>query len=1209
MGEAGSNETVISVTGLKPGHYYNVRVIAVGSNNYQTPSRTVRLNTYGADSRPDLGTAGRLPASFNPDEAEPPARDRDHAEENGGHNMPYVETAALVQDVQNNPVREPPAAQAAASGAGARRNTVGRKHSQSIGSASQEQHQQHVGSDTPTTDGGHEESVAELQRRFDKIRAEIAAVDEEREREKVESRRLIDGLVEQRQEKRKEQQEKEKTTAELKRDVGTSERAARAALNKKTQKEKTLREREAERSRFIERSNSWRREEEKLRKEREEYDAQRAEIAAAHEKDKTSMAEYNSSVAKNIADMEAELKERSARVHELTEARKRLPGNEEDKAQAQEHLQRVRAWEQRENGHRNTIRALERKMREINHRAKEFMEQHFFIQGGETPAELDFANAGQVKRRSRFSGSMSSVMAGPSPMAQYNASGDSPYSHGGAYPTASTSAAAGHMPVFVPGNRPLLFDPESSSRLIDDGGRKMSLTAGAPLSPNAASLLPSGILGEDEPPSPTSRTAYLNDMLATGGPWTDVAGAAAATAAAAEAQSPTSSSRSISMLSSPRSSSQNLPFPSQYPGVDGGAAGDRRSLPGLRGDYTVPASAAGGSGAVGASTGASSSRIGSIFSATFHRNRAAKPPTMSSALDQGGPLLGTLKPGQSRSFPRQTDESGGESSSTAYGTTPVGGGPGSRRRISFSSGLNMFNRNSLPAGVVETSSTFPTISRPFAGSSSRRMIHHLGAAGGSSGALVVSDRDPSSPRPASLASSDMPRPSTDSGSFWGIGGPPPGHNPRPWGPGDTGFWPSRSASRRASVHDSPSALETSLATADDKVLYDKDLADPHVSPSQVGVIGSKPPKKGANSKAGGSGAGGSTNSSSQRLNPAAKVFSFGSLFEKKPDKDKESSAAGDATSTAKSKDKSRARDREKKSKRGCGSTGPTSNPETPGHASTHPPPTSSSSLTADDYSSPPTSEGHRKSRDALSVHTQTSTVSESRESLSLDLVHTLSMSSNTPSLDYPTAAAPPASSVAARDVKESETALKKLFRKGSSSKFSLSRGTSGSAAGGTSASTATSTPEGSLPKSLSGGGGLFKKGPASIASSTGNASAVAIQGSGGVERTSFQADSHEDHHSTSAGLEGSMHSADGSISGGNLPLVTPNSGTAAGSPSLGPISGSATSSPNPGKDGSRWGRFSMKKKGKSGAAAAQAQVAGSVDGSEVDGEGAGVLSK
>lgn len=175
-------------------------------------------------------------------------------------------------------------------------------------------------------------------------------------------------------------------------------------------------------------------------------------------------------------------------------------------------------------------------------------------------------------------------------------------------------------------------------------------------------------------------------------------------------------------------------------------------------------------------------------------------------------------------------------------------------------------------------------------------------------------------------------------------------------------------------------MTTTLANADDEILDDADLLNPQTSASQVGVIGSRPP--------------GRTRSIPKSLNPNAPTFmgNVSNMFRKDKDKD---SAASDAGGKSKSKDKSKGKHKEVT----------TPNLELP--------------PSLDD--SPTDS---RVSRDTYSVHTQTS-VSESHDSLPLD-----STVSNTASdSNFTTSSA---------TQKDQENKVRKLFRKGSSSKFSLS---------------------------------------------------------------------------------------------------------------------------------------------------------------------------
>jgi len=203
-------------------------------------------------------------------------------------------------------------------------------------------------------------------------------------------------------------------------------------------------------------------------------------------------------------------------------------------------------------------------------------------------------------------------------------------------------------------------------------------------------------------------------------------------------------------------------------------------------------------------------------------------------------------------------------------------------------------------------------------------------------------------------------------------------------------------------------LTTTLASADDDILDPTDMNDPQTSPSQVGVIGSRPP--------------GGSKSKGLTLNPNAPTF-MGNIFRKDKDKERESAAEKDKP---RSKDKSGSKDKDK-GKEGKGKSKEVTTPSIE-----LPPPT----LDESPWDS-------RMSRDTFSVHTLPS-VSESHESLPLD-----SAVSNTPS------------DINSGPSKDPENVVRKLFRKGSSSKFSLS-------------------------SRLGKDSGLFKKGPGSASNSDKN---------------------------------------------------------------------------------------------------------------------------
>jgi len=182
------------------------------------------------------------------------------------------------------------------------------------------------------------------------------------------------------------------------------------------------------------------------------------------------------------------------------------------------------------------------------------------------------------------------------------------------------------------------------------------------------------------------------------------------------------------------------------------------------------------------------------------------------------------------------------------------------------------------------------------------------------------ERDPTSPRPASIASSEFPRPSAESAPFgWpametGLAkNSPLAAN---WSLNVTQPW-SRNPSRRPSIQHggSSGALSTGLATEEDEFLPIENL-----SPPPVGVIGTRPSS--------------SHKPVTPKLNPAAPTFKAMFIRTSKADKGKGKAQDTDSADEAASKP-------------------------------------------SDDYSPAPP----RKSRDTYSIRTDDSSMADSHESL------------------------------------------------------------------------------------------------------------------------------------------------------------------------------------------------------------------------------------
>ena len=839
VGESPGNEIAITVTGLKPNHFYNIRVVAMGPNNFQAASQTVRLRTFGKDGKPYLGNA-RLPANFvDDDQLRPKGADDGNGPGATMCSFAAVEAAPVLD---GNPANT---RDTGGSSSGQRRNTINRRHSPSVASADQPPVRQ-ADADDP------EQSLDELNRKFQEIRKETNDTVAQIASDEAEFQQAENELKKEKDVKRQSLKEKEEQTAGLKSQVRTTMESMRAAEKERSKKEQQLKDKETKKSKVRDNISKLEKEMERMKNEREGFQAQKASLEANRDSELDNLSSKISRLQEEHNQLEADLSNKGKQLNEMKEARKHLPGADDEHVRESDERTR-RDWENLRSSLHHQLVEETKTSHHLDQQFHALAEQiniqqqsgmGFYNHPEASPADIESGPSAPPKRSSHASNE-----ARLSPLDQF-AMSDSPSQ----LPPGLSRPGAGFAPS-------ILFMPDTGNEPQTEDELK---SAGGPLSPSAQAYLPSGII-DNESDTRTPQTPMLPESL---------------TAGEDDPQSPTSSSRSFSVLSSPHSSSFNLPFPQYQDNSDRGS---------LNINPPQNASPAGGL------------RLGSLLSG-FQRSRTAKPA------DEQGPLIGSLKPGQSQSFPRGTDEDDLT---------------GARRRMSFSLKSHR-NSTGLDGGSGQTlagSRMFPRRLNPFASS-----------AGG-----FFSDRDPDTSRPPSIASSDLPRPSTDSGSIWGAPGDSSAlSKSRLWSPSGDGRWASRSGSRRPSIHGSPSALTTSLASADDEILYETELNDPQTLPSQVGVIGSRPP--------------GASKLFAPRLNPNAPTFM--GLFRKEKDAPSE-------------RDKGRGKGKDPKGKGREASL--------------------DLALASDDSPS-----DSRMSRDTFSVHTQTS-VSESHESLPLD-----ASSSNTP---------------------------------------------------------------------------------------------------------------------------------------------------------------------------------------------------------------------
>ncbi|TVY80541.1 Uncharacterized protein LSUE1_G005890 [Lachnellula suecica] len=886
VGDSSRLDTAITVQGLKPGHFYNIRVIAVGSNNFQAGSRVIRLRTYGPDDRPQLGS-GPVPPNLAIDE------------QNNSNELPVVRTHGVGIETATLP-EGPPALQRESSNnqPGQRRNTGGRKHSPSSAAAD------HAALANASAKYP-EESMQQLTEKFEGIRMETEEITSQMSKDAEEFKTQFSELSKERDVKKQELKEKEDASEKLKREGNSMDHANRRVQNRKTQKEKILQNKQAERAKMLDDIAKWSQETENMKAQREKWLKEKDEFLKAKAKEAKELRETIDEQTGSLGGLEEDIRDKGLQIKKLEEDRKHLPGgedNEESRARDAADIERDAEWGNRErdltaqlNDGTIYLRQLEWQQAEaqtkFNNLTISLSQGHppLTFSSGIDSEFMAAANNRPRPRRSRNRKSRTNTISSPAPT--YATTEFPTASTYGIFNTTSPSFAAG--PYFDMSNDTAMVPLSEQMAGMSEADIK-AITAGAPLSPTAHALLPSGIFdADDDPPSPRANsTRSFGEALY---------GNAGHAGFDYNPQSPSPSSRSASLMSSPQASSQNLAMYG-VSGHDYANENDRRSLNSPRTEY----------GAIGSSSGPVSSPhrgFGHLFQFSKSRGKAAQ---------QDGPTLGSLKQGQSQSFPRSTDDPAAEASIH-------------RTRRTSLSGWGIFTRNQAVTDLTDGNGPAPArnLSR-----NNRRMM-----GGGSDDSTVRTNRDPSSPRPVSIGSSDLPRPSTDSSQFgWPAAEGVPTIRASPlaqanWSVSQSISQPwSRNPSRRPSIqHGSTTALTSGIASDDDEFLP----SDPIAGQFSPGVIGTRPVS--------------SHKPITPKLDPTAPTF-IGSMFSFSSKKDK-----------VKNGGKGKEKAIEKPSSSGDGA---------------------SSLITTSPSES-------RKSRDGHSIHTQNS-IAESHESLEMTY-------SNTPS--------------------------------------------------------------------------------------------------------------------------------------------------------------------------------------------------------------------
>jgi hypothetical protein len=752
-------------------------------------------------------------------------------------------------------------------------------------------------------------------------------------------------LVDKRDEKKAALKEKEDASRDLRKEVASLERQNAAAQTRRAQQERVLRQKEAERKKLKDDVAKWTREAGELRDTAEKIKKEQTEYQSASEKRVQDLKDKYADETQANKVLEDAIREKGIHIKALEEERQRLEEGQEG-AEATDGPDN--AEKEEDNRWRMTLGLLQQQYAQAWSLYAEAERAHQDATG-----RLTYMQQRRLSQPQLFSGPpvpemgpvrRNSQRARPLSMREGLLSqGTGGFVHTSSapfnsIPTTASPSFATATPYFNPVNG-MALPPRTYNTSFSQADFE-SLTGGAPMSPTAGALLPAGLFGDDlgltededdDPGPPQAPSQDPSPNMRNVLPGLGAPGTMHPTHNSSSPASPQSGSPSA--LASPRDSAGELQF---YPSNDNNMDNDRRSIHSTSSSFQINPQA---------------SRFGGLFGLNRARGKT---------FSDEGPALGSLKPSQSQSLPRQE-----------HGIDAVGN---TRRRGSHSEGAwydTFIRTKTQPVESLSSPKHVATRKRPFNMFSS--------AKGGEDPWLrnILGMQRPTSPRQGSTNSGEgmaLPRPSTESQTRFGWNVDAFGARASPLGVDwsvnntNTTSW-SRLGSRRPSMQHTSSANLINDDGHDDVLDFPSNTRSPTQAP-----IGTRPQSSASHMPA-------QPSTSSlppipptppKQLNPAAASFTMFQLG-KKTEEDKAKRAAEKEARKAEKAEK-----KEEKEKRFKAEKAARKDKHTPSEAGD-----------ARDATSPHTDS--RMSRDALSIiSTADASEASPRESLERSVSHTAS---------------------------------------------------------------------------------------------------------------------------------------------------------------------------------------------------------------------------
>lgn len=693
--------------------------------------------------------------------------------------------------------------------------------------------------------------LADLSQRFQKVQTDIEAVDLQIHDEDKEFEGALKELEARRDELRHSLKERDEASNDLRKQVHKAETASRTAQSEKTKKERLLQQKENRRRKRRDEVTKW---DDQISSMKEEMTGIETQKAAIERRTQTELREIRKKIAeeqKEVAMLEEDNKEKAMHIKSLEEERKEMNVEDEtDETREADRLDRERdlRWRARFDGLQHAYARLWNDLQLANQQVNYTREQISQLETRRAnalsfapmaPLDMDAVRRGMRPiRRPRYPSSHGSSFS--SPRGPYIGPDTFPSSL--QYTSATNASPTAVVPsYFNPQNGMTLTMPsEMPASAIDD----IEAISSAPMSPRADLLLPADLLG-DESADELSETGLSGDQKAKADSGTTPfprIGSPMIPEESHRIETPSAGSSSERSFSSPLQTAAPVVVETDRKSTNSGNKSEEEEEDEVVQQPNKPKYMS----------------MSSMFGLNRQRGKT---------LADQPPQLGTLKAGQSQSFPRNMDE---------FDPTVQ-----PRRRLSYGGNWafpgTLLRGSGTPEDKESEPSRFPSTRRGF-------LFPSFGKSGTASAsydpfALRSGSLDPglrgeaSSSRPSSTYSFDrMPRPSLESQFHaWNTDKPTMRNSPLApdWGSLQS-F--SRNHSRRPSV--------VYGSTTNLSIPPDEEVVEPDRKPSRPlqAPIGTRPAS--------------SHQVSTPKLNPAAP--SFTTLFTRLSEKGKEKTKSKDS---------------------------------------------------------------------------------------------------------------------------------------------------------------------------------------------------------------------------------------------------------------------------------------------------------------------------